>query len=81
MSQTKEYIKRSSLDRRTNIDRRILNLGPLFPGKEQRIIKNRRQNFEDRCGYDPLIRWSSFPNIFKEPLVIKDFYNRNERRV
>jgi hypothetical protein len=56
MSQTKKYIKRSILDRRTNKDRRTLNLGPLFPGKEQRITRNRRQRFEDRLGWQQLTR-------------------------
>lgn len=81
MSQTKEYIKRSILDRRTNKDRRTLNLGPLFPGKEQRITINRRQRFEDRFGWPPLSRLSSFPNTFKEIFVTKDSHNGNERRV
>lgn len=80
MSQTKKYIKRSILDRRTNKDRRTLNLGPLFPGKEQRITRNRRQRFEDRSGWQPLSRLSSFPNTFEETFVTKDSHNRNERR-
>ncbi|MFA5906956.1 MAG: hypothetical protein WC836_23720 [Desulfobacula sp.] len=80
MSQTKKYIKRSILDRRTNKDRRTLNLGPLFPGKEQRITINRRQRFEDRFGWQPLSLLGSFPNAFKEIFVTKDSPNRNERR-
>ncbi len=81
MPKTKKYIKRSILDRRTNIDRRILNLGPLYPGKDRRILKNRRQRFEDRCGWDPFSQWSSFPNTFKEPPVMKDSHDRNKQRV
>lgn len=81
MSQTKEYIKRSILDRRTNKDRRTLNLGPLFPGKEQRITINRRRRFEDRLGWQPLSRLSSFSDTFKEIFVTKDSHNGNERRV
>lgn len=77
MLQTKNYIKRSSLDRRTNKERRTLNLGPLFPGEEQRISIDRRQRFEDRFGWQPLSRLGSFSNTFINR--VKKFHFLEER--
>ena len=48
MLQTKKFIKRSAMDRILPLNRRILNLGPKYPDKEQRMKQNRRQGWEDR---------------------------------
>ncbi|MFH2059456.1 MAG: hypothetical protein ABIJ59_11220 [Pseudomonadota bacterium] len=55
--------RRSTMDRRSYIDRRILNLGNVYPGKEQRIKKDRRKGWEDRVDWQPAIQWENFLNI------------------
>lgn len=63
----KEYIKRSIFDRRTSWDRRTINLGPKYPGREQRFTKKRRQSWEKRDGWSPINQWSSSPIQFNLP--------------
>lgn len=62
MLQEKRYIKRSAIDRRSFLNRRILNLGPVNPCEDQRIKKYRRKGWEDRLGWHRSSRWSSIPN-------------------
>jgi len=57
----RKNIKRRALDRRLSLDRRILNLGPLYPDKEKRMIKYRRRGWEDRLGWTSLDRSTAFP--------------------
>ncbi len=57
MLQKKQFIKRCALDRRSSLDRRILNLGPVYPGKEKRTKKVRRKGWEDRLGWTALDRY------------------------
>lgn len=57
----KEFIKRSSVDRRSRMDRRILDLGPRHQGRERRKGNDRRQGWEDRYGWERSSRWSSTP--------------------
>ena len=56
------YAKRTLIDRRSPVDRRILDMGPGYPGAEDRIgIKDRRRGWEDRYGWERISRWSSSP--------------------
>jgi hypothetical protein len=56
------YEKRTLIDRRSPVDRRILDMGPGYPGAEDRItIKDRRRGWEDRYGWERISRWSSSP--------------------
>ncbi|WDP88304.1 MAG: hypothetical protein HUN04_00485 [Desulfobacter sp.] len=56
------YIKRAPVDRRSPVDRRILDMGPGYPGTERRIkIKDRRRGWEDRYGWERISKWSSSP--------------------
>jgi hypothetical protein len=56
------YVKRSLVDRRSPVDRRILDMGPGYPGAEDRItIQDRRRGWEDRFGWERISRWSSSP--------------------
>ena len=58
------YTKRSSVDRRAPIDRRILDIGPGYPGRENRQnskIKDRRKGWEDRFGWERISKWASSP--------------------
>lgn len=56
------YIRRSSIDRRSPVDRRILDMGPGYPGRERREkIKDRRRGWEDRYGWERISKWSSSP--------------------
>jgi hypothetical protein len=56
------YVKRKLVDRRSTVDRRILDMGPGYPGTEDRItIKDRRRGWEDRYGWERISRWSSSP--------------------
>ncbi len=54
MLSKKEHIKRSAIDRRSPLDRRTFNIGPKYPGKEQRMKQDRRQGWEDRYAWKPL---------------------------
>jgi hypothetical protein len=56
----KEYIKRSILDRRSSLDRRVLSFDPVYPDREQRINKDRRQHWEDRIKWQSADQWDSF---------------------
>jgi len=60
MLQEKKYIKRCTLDRRSSLDRRILNLGPVYPSEEKRMEKDRRKGWEDRLGWISLDRSTAF---------------------
>lgn len=55
------YTKRSATDRRSSVDRRIVNLGPQYPGNDMRKSSDRRQGWEDRYGWERTTRWSSAP--------------------
>ncbi len=56
------YMKRSAIDRRSPVDRRILDMGPGYPPMEYRIkFKDRRRGWEDRYGWERISRWSSSP--------------------
>ena len=58
------FIKRSPADRRSPVDRRIIDMGPGYPGSESRKslkIKDRRRGWEDRFGWERISRWSSSP--------------------
>ena len=60
------YIKRSPSDRRSPVDRRILDMGPTYPMQERRKnAKDRRRGWEDRYGWERISRWSSSP-IFSD---------------
>jgi hypothetical protein len=63
MAQMKSvFAKRSLLDRRSPVDRRILDMGPGYPGDEGRDdLKDRRRGWEDRYGWERISRWSSSP--------------------
>lgn len=63
MSQTKSvYTKRSLVDRRSPLDRRILDMGPGYPGNNNRDgFKDRRRGWEDRYGWERISKWSSSP--------------------
>jgi len=63
MLQTKKaYVTRSPIDRRTPVERRNLNMGPGYPGNEDRkSSKNRRRGWEDRYGWERISKWSSSP--------------------
>ena len=60
MLQEKQYIKRSVVGRRSFIERRVLNLGPVYPGKEERTNKDRRKGWEDRVDPQPISQWDIF---------------------
>jgi hypothetical protein len=56
------YVKRTLADRRSPVDRRILDMGPGYPGTEDRLtVKDRRRGWEDRYGWERISRWSSSP--------------------
>ncbi|MCP3943171.1 MAG: hypothetical protein GY710_17015 [Desulfobacteraceae bacterium] len=56
------YTKRILIDRRSPVDRRILDMGPGYPVTESRItMKDRRRGWEDRYGWERISRWSSSP--------------------
>ncbi len=56
------YMQRSPSDRRTPVDRRALDMGPGYPGKERRTgVKDRRRGWEDRHGWERVSKWSSSP--------------------
>ena len=56
------YITRSQVDRREPVERRTVNMGPEYPGKEKRnYSKDRRRGWEDRYGWERVSKWSSSP--------------------
>lgn len=58
------YTKRSPADRRSPVDRRIIDMGPGYPGNENREnfkFKDRRRGWEDRYGWERISKWSSSP--------------------
>jgi hypothetical protein len=62
------YTKRSLADRRSPVDRRILDMGPGYPGQERRTqIKDRRRGWEDRYGWERISKWSSSPTYSDLP--------------
>lgn len=69
MAQTKSvYVKRIPVDRRSPVDRRILDMGPSYHGPERRVSKkNRRRGWEDRFGWERISRWSSSPTYSDLP--------------
>jgi len=63
----KTYETRSAKDRRSSVDRRIVNLGPQNTGLDRRKDHDRRQGWEDRYGWERTSRWSSAPIFSKIP--------------
>ncbi|MCP4022646.1 MAG: hypothetical protein GY729_12455 [Desulfobacteraceae bacterium] len=58
----KVFSKRSPVDRRSGIDRRIIDIGPQYPSKNRRQkIIGRRKGWEDRYGWERVSKWSSSP--------------------
>ncbi len=56
------YVTRSPVDRRAQGNRRILNIGSVYKGKENReYSKDRRMGWEDRYGWERISKWSSSP--------------------
>lgn len=56
------YVTRSPVDRRSQVNRRILNMGSEYPGKENReCSKDRRRGWEDRYGWERINKWGSSP--------------------
>lgn len=58
------YSKRSLVDRRSQVNRRILDMGPGYPGSENRQnfkVNDRRRGWEDRYGWERISKWSSSP--------------------
>ena len=56
------FVQRSPVDRRSTIDRRVLDMGPGYPGTERRVnLKDRRRGWEDRFGWERISKWSSSP--------------------
>jgi hypothetical protein len=58
----KKHIKRFPLDRRASLNRRILNLGPGYTGKEKRWEKDRRKGGDNRSEWTSLDRDPSLGN-------------------
>lgn len=65
MASTKSvYNSRSAVDRRSPFDRRILDMGPGYPGYDRRgKIKERRRSWEDRFSWERITKWSSAPSL------------------
>ena len=61
--QSKSYfVTRAPVDRRSPVDRRILDMGPGYPGADKRMrFKDRRRGWEDRYGWERISRYSSSP--------------------
>lgn len=58
----KAFLKRSPVDRRSSIDRRILDMGPEDPEIERREnLKERRKGWEDRREWKRIGKWNSSP--------------------
>ena len=58
------FAKRSPVDRRSPGNRRIVDMGAVYPGSEGRKnfkIKDRRRGWEDRYGWERISKWSSSP--------------------
>jgi hypothetical protein len=58
------FAKRSPVDRRSPGNRRIVDMGAVYPGSEGRKnfkIKDRRRGWEDRYGWERMSKWSSSP--------------------
>ncbi len=56
------YATRSLADRRDPVERRILNMGSVYKGKENReYSEDRRRGWEDRYGWERISKWSSSP--------------------
>lgn len=56
------HTKRSAIDRRSPVDRRIIDMGPGYPSGERRNkVKDRRKGWEDRFGWERISKWSSSP--------------------
>ncbi len=60
------YEKRCPVDRRSPVERRILDMGPGYPDNQLRKNKaDRRKGWEDRYGWERISKWSSAP-IFSD---------------
>lgn len=56
------HSRRSQVDRRSPVDRRIIDMGPGYPSGENRaVVRDRRKGWEDRFGWERISRWSSSP--------------------
>jgi len=71
MVSKKIYIKRSVIDRRSLLDRRMFDLGPKYPGKDRRMRQGRRQGWEKRYEWESIDRLTDFPIYFKIPQPYK----------
>ena len=56
----REYIKRSRIDRRSCLDRRVLKFSPDYPDDDRRMINDRRKGWDDRVESRPATRWRNF---------------------
>ncbi len=68
---------RSATDRRSPVDRRILNLGPKHPYSEERK-KERRSQWEKRSDWKLLSKWSSSPFQFWISKIILPEFKMNQ---
>ncbi len=59
--QAKKYVRRSALDRRSFLDRRIMNFTFKCPDKDRRLKKDRRKGWDDRVEQQSKTRLGSFP--------------------
>lgn len=65
MLSKKEVAKRSVKDRRSSLDRRMIDFGPMYPNNNQRMTQDRRHGWGKRYDWKPINRWSSSPILFK----------------
>lgn len=74
MSSRKDFIPRSVSDRRNSLNRRIINMGPKYPGNEQRTGRDRRQCWEQRQAWQAINQWSSSQIRFSPPKVRDEYW-------
>lgn len=60
MLQEKQDIKRSVMDRRSFIERRVLTVCSTYSDTERRTNKDRRKGWEDRVDCQPASQWGLF---------------------
>ena len=55
-------IKRAIVDRRSPVNRRTLDMGPVYPkSQDRKSFKERRSGWEERCDWERISKWSSSP--------------------